>query len=183
MTATLQNFEIIKSNTKVLRIPVTENGWPRPLTGLTAEWDMSTAAGEASVLSKTTISGITIPASEADTAVAGDTYSITLASGASAEDGFYQGRHVRLTGGTGQGQWRLIVSYNGDTKEAIVDRGWKTVPNATTTYLIVDSSLDITIDDSDTAAMTVGSYYHRARITDGASEPSTVTTGTADIID
>lgn len=189
MTATLQNFEIVKANTKDLRIPVTENGWPRALTGLTAEWDMATAAGAASILSKTTGGGgIDIPAAVTGTAQSGERDSIVLEAGASSVDGIYQGRHVRITGGTGAGQWRLIDDvagrgYNGDTKRAYVTKGWNTAPDATSTYEIVDSALDVTIDDADTASLAAGDYFHRARIADGAGEPSTVTTGTASLID
>ena len=184
MTEALQNFEAVKGDEKILRIPVTENGWPRILTGLTADWDLSTAAGAASLLSKATGgSGITIPAAATGAAQSATTAAIVLANAEPATDGLYQGRHVQITAGKGIGQYRTGIKYNGITRELTVDRGWDIIPDNTSTYKIVDSSLEIVIDPADTTSIGVGSFYHRARITDGASKPATVTIGTAEIVD
>lgn len=185
MTATLQNFEIVKTSTNVLRVPVTDDGWPRPLTGLTVEWLLAAAAGDAASVTKTTAAGIAVPASESGTAQAGSRDTITLALAANSDDGFYQGRHVRLTGGAGAGQWRRIESYNGATREARVSRPWDygAAPDGATGYLVVDSAADVTIDDSDLAALAAGDWYHELRVIDGAGEPSVVTIGIATLLD
>lgn len=69
-------------------------------------------------------------------ATAGAARTMTLAVGASAVDGFYNGMHVSITSGTGNGQERVIVGYNGTTKVATVDRDWATLPDATSNYSI-----------------------------------------------
>jgi hypothetical protein len=51
-------------------------------------------------------------------AVAGGLNSITLASGASAVNGFYNGMILRITGGVGAGTVALITNYVGSTKVA-----------------------------------------------------------------
>lgn len=185
MTATLQNFEIVKTARSELRVPVTDDGWPRPLTGLTVEWLLAPAAGETATVTKTTAGGgVTVPSSESGTAQAGARDSITLALAANSEDGFYQGRHIRLTGGAGAGQFRKIETYNGATREAVVDRPWKHggAPDATTGYAIVDSAADVVIDDSDVSGLADGDYYHELRVIDGGAEPSVVMQGTATLV-
>lgn len=74
------------------------------------------------------------------TAQAGGTASITLASAASSVDGTYDPALVRLTGGTGSGQTRLIIQYVGSTRVASVDRDWRTTPDATTVYEVLSSA-------------------------------------------
>lgn len=68
------------------------------------------------------------------TAQAGGNNTITLASGASAVNDFYNGMKVRLDGGTGDGQIRTITDYVGSTKVATVDSNWSVNPDATSTY-------------------------------------------------
>lgn len=63
---------------------------------------------------------------------------ITLATGASSVDDAYVGMVIRLTGGTGSGQLRQIIEYNGTTKVAVVDQDFGTQPDATTTYDIAE---------------------------------------------
>ena len=75
------------------------------------------------------------------TAQAGSTTTITLASGASASDDFYNGLWIRITGGTGSGQATVINDYNGTTKVATVEgegsgRTWATAPDSTSVYEI-----------------------------------------------
>lgn len=70
------------------------------------------------------------------TAQAGAAGTITLAAGASAVDGFYNGMPVNLTGGTGSGQTRTVASYVGSTKVATVAGNWTTPPDATSAYSI-----------------------------------------------
>lgn len=77
------------------------------------------------------------------TAQAGGANTITLDSGASAIDGAYNGHWIKLTGGTGAGQWATGVSYVGSTKVLTISRpiaggGWNSgqTPDSTTTFEI-----------------------------------------------
>ncbi len=73
-------------------------------------------------------------AERTNTAAAGGTDTITLDASASASDGFYRGMVIRLTAGTGSGQIRQVVAYNGTTKVATVSYAWGTPPDVTTTF-------------------------------------------------
>ena len=75
--------------------------------------------------------------SEAGTAQAGASTTITLRSGASSADDFYNLMAVVLTGGTGAGQVRKISDYTGSTRIATVDTAWGTTPDSTTTYQLI----------------------------------------------
>lgn len=72
------------------------------------------------------------------TATAGGATSITLAAGASAADDAYNTMTARITGGTGSGQERIVSDYVGATKVATVSVAWTTIPDATSTYTIID---------------------------------------------
>ncbi|MBJ2150626.1 hypothetical protein [Paracoccus sp. IB05] len=58
----------------------------------------------------------------------------TLDAGASAVDGYYVGKPITITGGTGEGQVRWITAYNGTTKVATVDSAWLVTPTATSYF-------------------------------------------------
>ena len=53
-----------------------------------------------------------------------------------ATDGAYDPAMVFITGGTGEGQCRNILEYDGSTKTATVDRNWKVTPDDTSEYSI-----------------------------------------------
>lgn len=72
------------------------------------------------------------------TAQAGSSASITLASDASAVDGFYVGKTVEIGSGTGSGQYKEITAYDGTTKVATIRGTWTTAPDATSGYTIYD---------------------------------------------
>ena len=80
------------------------------------------------------------------TAQAGANVSITLAAGASAIDGTYNRNLLVITDNTGVGQTRTIVDYDGSTKIAIIDREWRTNPDATTVYQIVADDTPLVVD-------------------------------------
>ena len=61
---------------------------------------------------------------------------ILLSANETTTDDFFVGDEIDLTGGTGQGQRRTIVSYNGTTKVATVNESWLTIPDGTTQYSI-----------------------------------------------
>lgn len=74
--------------------------------------------------------------SDAGTAQAGSTSSITLRSGASSTNDLYNGQVVYLSSGTGAGQSRAIGDYVGSTKVATVVTNWAVSPDATSVYEI-----------------------------------------------
>ncbi len=85
------------------------------------------------------------------TAQAGAASTITLDAGASATNSIYVGQTIALTGGTGAGQSRVVITYGGSTKVATVDHVWQTNPDSTSVFALrgsdtpaTDSSLDIT---------------------------------------
>lgn len=61
---------------------------------------------------------------------------IILAADASAVNGAYDPAIIAIHTGTGAGQCRLILEYDGATKTATVDRDWKVLPDATSEYVI-----------------------------------------------
>ena len=74
------------------------------------------------------------------TAQGGAAASITLAAAASAVNGTYDPALVLITAGTGLGQARLVIQYDGATRVASVDRDWRVVPDATSEYQILASA-------------------------------------------
>ena len=83
---------------------------------------------------------------ESGTAQAGNSHSITLAATASAIDGTYNRNLIVLVDNTGAGQTRTIVDYDGATKIAIIDRDWRTSPDATTTYQVTPDNTPLVVD-------------------------------------
>jgi hypothetical protein len=73
------------------------------------------------------------------TAQAGTSSSMTLAASFSENDDDIGGKWLMLTGGTGSGQYRQILTYNDTTKVVTTDTAWTTTPDSTTTYLIVQN--------------------------------------------
>lgn len=98
------------------------------------------------------------------TAQAGTGGSLTLDASASAVNGFYNGLCLYLTGGTGAGQVRVIVTYNGTTKVAGLHANWITIPDATTTFAVlpegpVDVVTILTNGSGLTGLSEIGSFY------------------------
>jgi hypothetical protein len=62
---------------------------------------------------------------------------IQLDTGASSDDGSYDPSVVTIISGTGTGQSRLILQYDGATRTATVDRNWKVNPDATSVFQIL----------------------------------------------
>lgn len=65
------------------------------------------------------------------------TNQIQLDAGASSVDGQYDPALVAIIDGTGAGQVRLILEYNGSMRTATVDRDWKVAPDATSEFQIL----------------------------------------------
>jgi hypothetical protein len=75
-----------------------------------------------------------------NTAQAGAGSAVTLDTGASSVDDFYNSTALLLTGGTGAGQVRTIIDYVGSTRVATVDEPWATNPDNTSTFAIFPSA-------------------------------------------
>ena len=80
------------------------------------------------------------------TAQAGATTSITLATTASTDDGIYDRNLLVIVGGTGVGQTRTIVYYDGTTKVCDMDRDWRIIPDSTSEYQIVADDTPLVVD-------------------------------------
>ena len=70
----------------------------------------------------------------AGTAQSATANTIQLSAGASAVNSIYNGMTIRTVTGTGAGQNRTIIAYNGGTKVATVSTPWAVVPDASTAY-------------------------------------------------
>jgi len=78
------------------------------------------------------------------TAQAGTSNSITLAAGESSTDEIYDNNLIVIVGGTGAGQSRVIVEYNGTSKVATVGQVWEVTPDNTSEYeILADHQSDI----------------------------------------
>ncbi|MEA4925837.1 MAG: LCP family protein [Syntrophomonadaceae bacterium] len=78
----------------------------------------------------------TAPAPAYGTAKAGTNNTITLADGSNVNDNYYNGKKIRITGGTGAGQVRFICGYVGSTNIATVSAVLVINPDSTSTYAI-----------------------------------------------
>lgn len=87
-------------------------------------------------------------------AQAGASKSITLATTASSVNNFYIDDLVLITGGQGVGQARRIKSYVGGTRVASIHTAWSTVPNNTSTYIILPGGKSAAADTPQTVVIT-----------------------------
>lgn len=107
--------------------------WDRVLTGATHNIASSAGRRLRTLGSNAIFTG---------TASAGSADSITLAGG-STTNGIYVGTGINIIGGTGEGQSRYIVSYDGGTKIAEVARAWTTAPSSDSEFVITpDHQID-----------------------------------------
>jgi hypothetical protein len=72
--------------------------------------------------------------------------SIQLSAEASAADDFYNGMAVKIYDQTGAGQERVISSYVGATRTAIVDTDWVVNPDDTSLYFVQALQIELDID-------------------------------------
>jgi hypothetical protein len=70
------------------------------------------------------------------TAQAGASATITLKSGSSGTNDYYNDLTITLTGGPGNGDVRIISDYVGSSKVATVSAAWTTNPTSSTTYTL-----------------------------------------------
>lgn len=94
------------------------------------------------------------------TAAGGGASSITLDAGASATNDFYRNMGIYIISGTGAGQFRIISSYIGAAKLAVIAPNWMTNPDATSVFQIVPASVALqqVWDDSPDFHRTTGTF-------------------------
>jgi hypothetical protein len=99
-------------------------------------------------------------------AQSGSTSTITLTSGSSSTDNYYNNHYITIIEGTGINQSRTITDYNGTTKVAIVDKNWTIQPDNTSIYKINKiytfdnfTNLKLQIDQEDILTVRDASYY------------------------
>lgn len=66
----------------------------------------------------------------------GTSNTITLYNSASSANDYYKGAFIKIISGTGSGQIKKIIEYNGTTKTATIQSTWQTIPDATSEYKI-----------------------------------------------
>jgi hypothetical protein len=113
-----------------IQLDLVDDIWDEPLTGATHNVNNSSGrrlreAGAPLIREET-----------AQGAGTGDNQ-IQFDTGASAIDGAYDPAMVVIIEGTGTGQTRLILQYDGSTRMATVDRNWKVNPDATSVFQIL----------------------------------------------
>jgi hypothetical protein len=83
------------------------------------------------------MSGITL----SGTANAGDTATQITLTGGVATDNYYNGQLVVITGGTGVGQARTILSYLAAGTVATPTRDWTVAPDGTSTFVVISADV------------------------------------------
>lgn len=127
-------------------------------TGITAVGTKGdiTQANMVSLVEKTDLLAAAVRDNTAQAGVAG---SITLDTGASAVDDYYNNMQIMINGGTGDNQTRLITDYDGTTKIALVDMPWDTNPANDSEFVISEDLMcfgrsgvgDESLDETDFA--------------------------------
>lgn len=128
------------------------------------------------------------PSLQSGTAQSGAATTITLAAGASATDSLYIGNTIKIYGGTGVGQTRTIIAYNGTTKVATVDFAWVTNPTSSSTYSVIsgdnqklDANLQVTVGTLGTGSIAAATFaanaIDAAAIANGAIDAATFAAG------
>lgn len=85
---------------------------------------------------------------ESGTAQSGSSTGIVLRAALAAADDTFNGMVIRITGGTGSGQRRIITDFVGATDTATVNKAWDTPPDNTSTYSIDAAAFYVPVSDS-----------------------------------
>jgi hypothetical protein len=75
------------------------------------------------------------------TAQNGTSSTITLDASASSTTDFYKDDYVFILSGTGSGQARLVITYNGTSKVASITPNWATSPDNTSVFVIMPGAM------------------------------------------
>jgi hypothetical protein len=113
-----------------IQLDLADNIWDEPLTGATH--NISNSAGR-----RLREAGAPLIREETAQGPGTGSNQIQLDTGSSAVDGAYDPSMVLIIEGTGLGQSRLILEYDGATRTATVDRNWKVNPDATSVFQIL----------------------------------------------
>lgn len=97
-----------------------------------AVWDLATSGHSSSG----SFGEVVQTSLRAGTAQGGTTNTITLDSGASSSNSFYNDQIIRISSGTGANQSRVISAYNGTSKVATVSSNWVVTPDNTSKFVI-----------------------------------------------
>jgi hypothetical protein len=106
--------------------------WDEILTGATHNI-ASSAGRRLRNVSGTAITDGTCPST-------GTVNTVYLNGDAFTTDGAYDPALIAIVAGTGAGQCRNILQYDGSARQAVVDRNWKTIPDNTSQYVIYSDS-------------------------------------------
>ncbi len=101
--------------------------WDVPLTGASHNGATTSGRRLRQVGSNTLSDG---------TAQGGGVNTIILEAGESSTDRIYWQSYIVIAVGTGAGQGHHILTYNGTTKEVVIDDDWVVEPDATSEYVI-----------------------------------------------
>jgi hypothetical protein len=107
-------------------------------------------------------------------AQAGGASTVTLDAGASAVTDFYKPGIISIVNGTGAGQFRRIVAYDGETKIATVATAWATNPDETSEFQITPwatvrvSEMDNDVISADAIAASAVTEIQAGLATDAA---------------
>ena len=100
-----------------------------------------TASKMDSLLRACGLAATTTAADITGTAQAGSAGSITLASGASGTDDYYNGMVISITGGTGSGSKGIITDYVGSSKVATVQKSTAAFTPATSSTYSIEANV------------------------------------------
>jgi len=116
-----------------------------------AVWDEAqsghTGAGTMGLAVGTTYSTVVVRVAQCGDA--GGVTTIDLDAGASAVNDFYKGQLIAIVLGTGAGQARTCVGYDGATKTATVTPAWATIPDGDSYFAVLNTGSTVVVDWAD----------------------------------
>ncbi len=136
---------------------------------------------------------------DSGTAQAGGSNTITLRSGASSVDDYYNNAIVAVVVGTGAGQGAIVEDYTGSTRVAQISTSWATQPDNTSQYKVfpfgavpgataptagqvADAVLDEMVSGHQTAG-SLGAELHLSKAMLANKRVHTVSTGVDQVMD
>ncbi len=123
-------FDALVTNGTITTDAIADQVWDEILTGATH--NIPTSAGRR----LRQLASVIVHSGTAQGAGTGNNQ-IQLDTGASSTNGAYDPGLIYIETGTGAGQTRLILQYNGSTRTATVDRDWRTNPDNTSEFVIL----------------------------------------------
>jgi hypothetical protein len=132
MSMSNHRYDVLPSDTyeELMTTGIADAVWDEVLTGATH--NVAASAGRR----LRQLASVIVHSGTAQGAGTGNNQ-IQLDTGASSTNGAYDPGLVFIETGTGAGQTRLILQYNGSTKVATVDRDWRVNPDNTSEFVIL----------------------------------------------